>query len=226
MNVIILAGGLGTRLRSVVSDLPKPMAPVHGKPFVQHLISWLLKFPVSKIIFSVGFKKEIIMEYFGEEYQGIPVVYAVEEEPLGTGGAIANGLKYADEDFVLVVNGDTYFPIDLNWFYVFHTENESGISIALKSMQKFDRYGSVELTGNDITAFKEKTYLDEGLINGGIYFLEKEYFLSKSLDTKFSFETEILEKAVLNQNIKGSVFNEAFIDIGIAEDYYKASEIL
>jgi D-glycero-alpha-D-manno-heptose 1-phosphate guanylyltransferase len=226
MELIILAGGLGTRLSQVVSDVPKPMAPIRNRPFLDYLMDWLSAYRVSRVIMSVGYKSDIITDHFGTSFNNIPIVYAYENEPLGTGGAILNALKYASANNVLVVNGDTYFPVDLDILSEFHTANGGVISIALKLMENFDRYGTVDLHETTISGFKEKQRLESGLINGGIYFLKKDFFNSKTYPLKFSFETEILEKETAGGDIKGLVFSEMFIDIGVPDDYQKACEEL
>jgi NDP-sugar pyrophosphorylase family protein len=137
MEAIILAGGLGRRLLDVVSVVPKPMAPINGKPFLYHLFHWLKKYPVEKLVLSVGYMSDSIIEYFGNSFLSIPIEYAKEEKPLGTGGAILYAFKKTSGDNTLIINGDTYFPIDINDFYLFHTKNRHLFSIALKPMQKF-----------------------------------------------------------------------------------------
>jgi D-glycero-alpha-D-manno-heptose 1-phosphate guanylyltransferase len=226
MEVIVLAGGMGTRLRAVVNDLPKPMAPVNGKPFLEYLFQWLSLYFVSRIILSVGYKSDAISEYFGNSFGNIPLEYIIETEPLGTGGALKFALNYTTEEDVVIINGDTYFPIDLDKFLDFHILNKSKLSIALKKMEKFDRYGTVELFGQTIIHFNEKQFCEEGLINGGIYLINASYIRSISLPEIFSFEKEVIEKQTKNKNFKGMIFNEPFIDIGIPDDYFKAAKIV
>jgi D-glycero-alpha-D-manno-heptose 1-phosphate guanylyltransferase len=226
MEVIVLAGGMGTRLRSVVNHLPKPMAPVNGKPFLEYLFQWLSLYSVSRIILSVGYKSETISEYFGGSFMDIPLEYIIETKPLGTGGALKFALNYTVEENVAIINGDTYFPIDLDKFLDFHILSKSKLSIALKKMEKFDRYGTVELFGQTITHFNEKQFCEEGLINGGIYLVNNSFIRLIPLPEVFSFEKEILEKKANSKNLRGMIFNEPFIDIGIPEDYFKAAEIV
>ena len=226
MEVIILAGGKGTRLSEVVADVPKPMAPVHGKPFLFYLFEWLKKYPVEKVILSIGYKSEIIIEYFGNSFSGISIEYVIEEKPLGTGGAVKFALQKSTGNEILIINGDTYFPIDLNTFYSFHTGNNHLFSVALKEMKNFSRYGSVECEKDTILKFNEKKSCSEGLINGGIYLINRQYFESKQIAGAFSLETEILEKEAGTSHIKGLVFDDLFIDIGIPEDYHRAQSLL
>jgi D-glycero-alpha-D-manno-heptose 1-phosphate guanylyltransferase len=226
MEAIILAGGLGTRLRKVVGDVPKPMAPVNGKPFLYYLLSWLKQYPVEKIILSVGYKSETVLKYFGNSFLNIPVEYVVEEKPLGTGGAVKYALKRAEAENILILNGDTYFPVDLNRFFAFHSDNSHKFSMALKRMKNFSRYGSVDCTGNTIIRFNEKKFCHDGLINGGIYLVTRQFIASKRLPEAFSLEKDLLEKEAGSSLIKGLIFDELFIDIGLPEDYERAASVL
>jgi len=222
MEVIVLAGGMGTRLRELVKDVPKPMAPINGKPFLVYLTNWIIKFPVTKIVFAVGYKADVIKDYFGDSFHNIPIVYAEEKEPLGTGGAITNALSFVTGDQVTIINGDTYFPIDLESFNAFHQKSGGQLSIALKEMTDFERYGSVDFSGDVITGFKEKQPIKKGFINGGIYILNKAFLQNLNLPSQFSFEQKVLEKEVLTGKLKGMAFNDTFIDIGVPVDYKKA----
>ncbi|MEI6049294.1 MAG: nucleotidyltransferase family protein [Bacteroidota bacterium] len=226
MEAIVLAGGMGTRLQEVVSDVPKAMAPINGKPFLFYLFQWLKKYPVEKIILSVGYMSDSIVEYFGNSFCNISIEYVIEENPLGTGGAVKYALQKTKGSDTLIINGDTYFPIDINDFYSFHINNNYLFSIALKQMQNFYRYGSVECYENTILKFNEKKFCSSGLINGGIYLVNRQYFDSKLLPVVFSLENEILEKEAGSSILKGLVFDHLFIDIGIPEDYSIAKTLL
>jgi D-glycero-alpha-D-manno-heptose 1-phosphate guanylyltransferase len=226
MEVIILAGGMGTRLRELVKDVPKPMAPIKGKPFLDYLLNWVMQYPVKKFVFAVGYKADVIKEYFGNSFQNIPIIYAEENQPLGTGGAITNALSFVSSAEVTIINGDTYFPIDLELFNAFHQKSGSSLSIALKEMTDFERYGSVDLAGNVITAFKEKQPIKKGFINGGIYILNRAFLQNLNLPLQFSFEQTVLEKEVLTGKLNAMVFNDTFIDIGVPIDYKMACEKL
>ena len=152
MEVIVLAGGLGTRLRSVVSEVPKCMAPIDGKPFLQYLLNYLDSFDVSRVILSVGYLREVVFSWVRDHKQNysFDIEFAVEKEPLGTGGGIALALSFAKEDNILIINGDTFFNVDLESFYAEHIHSGNKISIALKPMSDFDRYGNVVLKENGI----------------------------------------------------------------------------
>ncbi|ECQ7029247.1 D-glycero-D-manno-heptose 1-phosphate guanosyltransferase [Campylobacter coli] len=214
MQAIVLAGGLGTRLKSVVQDLPKPMAPINGKPFLAFVLEYLKKQGITEIILSVSYKYELIQEYFKDEFEGMKIRYNVEKELLGTGGAIKDALKLIQNQ-VYVLNGDTIFDIDLKKLFL----NNSKICIALKQMQNFDRYGTVNVDDQGIvTSFEEKVFKKQGLINGGIYLLKKDIFDNFDLEKKFSFEKFLQENFELLK-IQTQIFNDYFIDIGVPQDY-------
>jgi len=226
MEAIILAGGMGTRLRKAVPDIPKPMAPVNDKPFLFYLLKWLKQYKADKIILSTGYKSENIFEYFGNLFENIPLIYVTEEKPLGTGGAVINALTGTTGNNILIVNGDTWFPIDLDRFYNSHLNNENLLTVALKRMKEFSRYGSVEISGDTIIRFHEKGYCSEGLINGGIYLVNRKYLESRKFPVIFSLEEEILVKKAGSSLLKAMIFDDPFIDIGVPEDYRKAGNIL
>lgn len=226
-EAIVLAGGLGTRLQSVIFDLPKPMAPVNGKPFLEYVLNYLIKQQIEKVILSVGYKHEVIQNYFGERYKNLSVIYSIENDPLGTGGAIKKSCERASEDNLFILNGDTFFDIDLDWLYRFHLERTSLLTLALRPMFAFDRYGTVEIDPNNrIIGFHEKKWADSGMINGGVYVLDQRIFSYIQTAEKFSFEADIMEKSYRELNFYGFPFDRYFIDIGIPEDYYKASNEL
>ncbi|MGN6165652.1 MAG: HAD-IIIA family hydrolase [Flavisolibacter sp.] len=222
-EAIILAGGLGTRLRDAVPDLPKCMAPVAGRPFISHVVDYLRMQGVQHFIFSLGHKWDVIENFLINHYPTLDYTVVIEKEPLGTGGAIHLAIQKARDTNVLVANGDTLFKADVRSLFSFHLAHEAECTLALKPMQHFDRYGVVETNENGrIISFKEKKFYENGLINGGIYILNKEIFLQHSFDQKFSFEKDYLEKYFNDGNIYGSVQQDYFIDIGIPEDYNKA----
>ena len=222
-EAIILAGGLGTRLRSAVPDLPKCMAPVAGKPFLYYVIEYCLSQKVERFILSLGYKHEVIEEYINTAYPNLDVVYSVEEKPLGTGGAIKLACSKTKEKAVLVLNGDTLFKVDVNKMAAFHHMCGAHCTLALKPMKNFERYGLVQLNKDySLLAFREKQYYEEGLINGGVYALHAQKFLEEDLPEVFSFETDYLEKSIGHKRIYGVIQDAYFIDIGIPEDYERA----
>lgn len=219
MEAIILAGGLGTRLRSVVSDVPKPMAPVNGEPFLNFILDELSYFNFNHVILCVGYKKEVIMDYYGTSYKGMELSYSIEEESLGTGGAIKLALELAREDMVFVLNGDTIFKVDFN-----KMASSNKISIACKYMEMFDRYGEVKIKDSIIQSFEEKRHVDKGYINGGIYYLPKNIFDKYELPHKFSLEADFFTPYMKELGIKAYMTNSYFLDIGIPSDYQKAQD--
>ena len=221
---IILAGGLGTRLRSEVADLPKCMAPVAGKPFLHWVIAHLTAQKITSFVFSLGYLHKIIEEYIQLNHPHLKVKFSVENEPLGTGGAIKLALKLCEEENVIIVNGDTLFETNINALWAQHINHNSACTLALKPMQHFERYGAVTINENNIiTAFTEKKYMEKGLINGGVYLI-KNSFYKLNLPQKFSFEKDFLEKYLHILTMIGVQDNGYFIDIGIPEDFKKANE--
>ena len=222
-EAIILAGGLGTRLREAVPDLPKCMAPVAGKPFLYYVISYFARQGIERFILSLGYKHEIIEDYIASEFGNIDYTFSIEEHPLGTGGAIKLACRQASGKTVLVLNGDTLFRIDLNKLIPFHHMCAADCTLSLKPMKKFERYGVVRLNNDySIQSFSEKNYYEDGLINGGIYALNVGKFQREDLPEIFSFERDYLEALYKQRRMYGVVQDEYFIDIGIPEDYEKA----
>jgi len=222
-EAIILAGGLGTRLREAVPDLPKCMAPVAGKPFIFYVINYLRMQGIEKFIFSLGYKHEIIEEYLQNHFPTLRYETVTEDEPLGTGGAILLACTIAKEKNVVVVNGDTLFKADLHQAAMFHNHNMAECTLLLKPMKQFDRYGVVELGQEQlVSSFKEKQFYETGNINGGIYILNKDKFLDEEFPDKFSFEKQYLETMYRDRRIYGMIQDEYFIDIGIPGDFNRA----
>lgn len=222
-EAIILAGGLGTRLKDTVPDLPKCMAPVAGRPFLFHVINYLRSQGVEKFIFSLGYKHEIIESYLSEQFSTLQFQCVIEQEPLGTGGAIQFACTKATDPVVVVVNGDTIFKANLHEAFRFHDHNLAECTLLLKPMKNFDRYGVVT-TGKDhlVIAFQEKQFYESGNINAGMYVLQVAKFLDEEFPQKFSFEKDYLEKYFNQRRIYGIVQDQYFIDMGIPEDYFRA----
>ena len=225
-EAIILAGGLGTRLRSAVPDLPKCMAPVAGKPFLEHLLTYYIAQGIESFIFSLGYKHEVIEQfvkaYFGNDNRSYS--FSIEEEPLGTGGAIKKAIELTQTEDVLVMNGDTFFKVDIAELSLFHQQHDSDCTLSLKPMKESDRYGVVETDHtNRILSFKEKNYYENSLINGGVYALNVSSFISINLPEKFSFEKDYLEQYYLELNFYGIEQDQYLIDIGIPSDFEKAN---
>ncbi|MCX7714264.1 MAG: nucleotidyltransferase family protein [Clostridia bacterium] len=223
MEAVVLAGGLGTRLRHVVSDVPKPMAPINGEPFMKYIFEYLIKNAATRIILAVGYKHEIIQEYFGNSYKGVPIVYSVEDKPLGTGGAIKQAFAFCQNENVAVINGDTYYDVDLTEMFDFHLKKQAEITVAVKPMKNFERYGCVVIENGLIKCFDEKKPTKYGKINGGIYVLKKSIFGYVG-ETAFSFEKSVLESK--SAGVYAFESDGYFIDIGVPEDYCRAQDEL
>ncbi|KHD35747.1 nucleoside-diphosphate-sugar pyrophosphorylase [Clostridium acetobutylicum] len=223
MQALILVGGLGTRLRSVVKDRPKPMALVENKPFLEYLIRKLKSNGISDIILATGYMSEFIENYFkdGSEF-GVNIVYSKETTQLGTAGAIKNAEEYLKEEF-FVLNGDTYFDVDFEAAYKFHKNNKSYFTMILRETSDASRYGAVECSDdNRVVSFIEKGGISKSnYINGGIYIVKKDIFKEVEREKKVSLETEIIPKVLGEEVIYGYKCNNYFIDIGVPEDYIK-----
>ena len=248
MQAILLCGGMGTRLRSVVSDRPKPMADICGKPFLQYLLEMLRDKGITEVIFALGYMGEMIEEYFqdGSAF-GLKIAYSYEEEPLGTGGAIRNALPKILEEEVLALNADTYFPMDYQGLLRFHQENDGDFSLATRAVPDISRYGAVRRdAAGRILAWNEKLgdggqQLGEGSkqpiegnaqqaasaspkslsgeINGGIYVMKKS-LIAEIPEGKQSLEQDCIPKWLSEgKRIFGLPFHGYFMDIGIPEDY-------
>lgn len=218
---------MGTRLKSVIPGIPKPMADINGKPFLEFILKQLLINGIERVILSVGYQYQVIQDYFGKKYDALEIIYSIEDEPLGTGGAIKLGLEKADNENLFIMNGDSLFLLDLSGLMDSHLKSGSDLTIALKPMQDFERYGTVELDQrNRITGFSEKKFCKNGLVNGGVYAASKNMFSDLNLPQKFSFEKDFLEKELTNKKITGQIFDSYFIDIGIPEDYERSKKEL
>lgn len=222
-EAIILAGGFGTRLRSVVSDLPKPMAPVGGIPFLAYLTDYLSSKGVTRIILSVGFKHEAVVDYFGSRRNGAGIDYVIEDKPLGTGGALKEALSLVEAQDALVMNGDSFLRLDVRGLSTAHYALGGAITMAVKEMDAFDRYGAVALNGVRVEQFEEKCFRKRGYINAGVYAVNKNRcgLLEMGADC-FSFERDFLPEKAGAGAVFAYVCNDYFIDIGLPEDYARA----
>jgi D-glycero-alpha-D-manno-heptose 1-phosphate guanylyltransferase len=226
-EAIILAGGFGTRLQSVVNDVPKPMAPINNIPFLNYVFDYLKFYQIEHVVLSTGYLAEKILDYYKEEFNGIKISYTKEETPLGTGGGIRLAMTKCTTTDVLVLNGDSFFDVDINIHYSNHVLKQANCTLALRKVDNAARYGTIQLGDlNAIDAFKEKDSVErEGLINGGVYILNREIYLSKTeVNSAFSIEKDFYEKRIKELTIFGFEYNGYFIDIGIPEDYKKAQD--
>ena len=223
MEAILLAGGLGTRLRSVVQDRPKPMALIQGKPFMEYVIRELLRQGVTDVIFAVGYKGSMVEEYFGDGSSfGIRARYAYEETLLGTAGAIKNGAAQMRGEQALVLNADTFYRLDYRRLEAVKRQLRLDMALVLRQVPDVSRYGRAVLKDGMLTAFNEKTSEPApGTINGGVYLLEKR-LIQEIPEGKVSLELEMIPRWLGEHRRLGGFVNDGyFIDIGIPEDYFR-----
>ena len=230
-TAIILAGGLGTRLRSVVPDLPKPMAPVNGRPFLEYQLDYWISQGIRHFILSVGYRRESIMTHFGSRYKEASIEYAIEEIPLGTGGGLMQAARLMPSDqCALVINGDTFFSLALDELVKKHRARESGWSIALFKADVPDRYGKVICnTEGQIESFSPDKAMPGDYANGGIYLLSRETLcaLPSTAKTPVSLEAVLLPDFIsTGGRCYGFACEGQFFDIGLPQDYHQAANIL
>ena len=226
-EAIVLAGGLGTRLQEVLPETPKCMAPIGGKPFLAYVLDYLAASGISKVILSVGYRNDQVISYFGDTYKSIELVYAIETEPLGTGGAVKAALKLTSLDEIFVLNGDTYFIPDLVKMEQHHTVNLADATIAVKEFADASRYGRLVTNASGyITGFMEKEpEAGSGWINGGIYLLKRS-IIESIRELKFSLEHEVFRKLCTNFRMQAYRTDAFFLDIGIPADLEKAQTLV
>lgn len=226
-EAIVLAGGFGTRLKDLLPGIPKCMAPVNGKPFLTYVLAYLEQQKINKVILSVGYLKDHIINYFGNTYRSLKIEYAIENEPLGTGGAIKYSMEQCIQDQVFVINGDTFFQVDLESMWLIHNQSAADITIAVKQLNDSSRYGLVETDGSGrITAFKEKEIQPGRFrINGGIYLVNKQSFRDIH-EKRFSLENDIFKVSCSSLILQSFESTQPFLDMGIPEDYARATAML
>lgn len=220
-DVVILAGGLGTRLKQISGEIPKPMVDISGQPFLYRLMKYLEQQGVRKIILSLSYRADyIINRVKNDNPVNCKIDFVVEEEPLGTGGAIKLATSKVTTDKLIVLNGDTYCELDLEQF-VKSSENVQ-LLISGVEIEDVSRYGSLLLDNeNNVLDMIEKGPGGPGVINSGTYILYKKSIESFPKD-KFSFETDFIPE--FNGVFKAYTSKPYFIDIGIPDDYHKACE--
>jgi D-glycero-alpha-D-manno-heptose 1-phosphate guanylyltransferase len=218
---IILAGGLGTRLRSLVSDIPKPMATIGGRPFLAHLFDHLERQGIQWVILAIGYKYEAFRDYFGARYRSIRLTYSIEPAPLGTGGALRRALDGVEKGPILALNGDTFLALDYGSMLTAHLAAGAGLTIALRQVSDASRYGEAVVEQGRITAFSEKSTAAPGWINAGVYLLERDIFAPFNLREVFSFERDFLQTYCSQLRPLAYPTDARFIDIGTPEDYLR-----
>jgi D-glycero-alpha-D-manno-heptose 1-phosphate guanylyltransferase len=222
MEAIVLAGGLGTRLRTVVPDLPKPMAPVAGRPFLAWILDRLADADFRRAVLAVGYRHEVIRDHFRLDYRGVELVYSVEDAPLGTGGAMRLALGYVTGSPVFVLNGDTYLDVDYVAMSAAHAAHGVALSVAVVRVPDVSRYGSLEIEDDRISGFLEKGSHGPGYINAGVYLVDAGLLAGIPAGTPYSFEQELMVPGVSMLRPLAFRSDGLFIDIGVPEDYERA----
>lgn len=225
MEAIVLAGGLGTRLREVVSDVPKVMAPVAGRPFLEILLKALARKGFQRVVLSLGYLADVVVHHFGSRFAGMELLYEIEQSPLGTGGAMRAALGRCTGEHVFVFNGDTFLDleaadVDQQW-----SRHLSPIIVA-RDVPDTSRYGRLDVQDGRVLGFFEKGMSGPGLINAGCYVVSRGILDAFELGQAFSFETDFLPGAVKQQRFEVFVTRGHFIDIGVPADYARAQSEL
>ena len=226
-EAIVLAGGLGTRLRSIVSDVPKAMAPVAGQPFLTYLLQFLEANEVRRVVLAVGYRNEAIRSYFGDRYGNLSLVYSVEDQPLGTGGALLQALREIRGPFAFALNGDTFLRLDYKRLTA-ALEREPGarLVMALRRVSDASRYGAAVVTRGRIEGFATRGTAGGGLINAGSYLVAREIFENFPMPAAFSFENDFIEKRAAEIRPIALECDAPFIDIGIPEALEQAQTLI
>jgi len=224
-TALILAGGFGNRLRSVVSDVPKPMASVAGRPFLSHILDLLCRQCFTHVVISVGYKSQVIVSHFGSSYRTLQLSYCAEESPLGTGGALRLALPLCQSDPVFVLNGDTFVDLECDALAALWLRFKQPVLVG-RCVEDVSRYGAISTRDNMVIGFKEKTESGPGLINVGCYVLPRNFFDGHVLPSVFSFENDYLCHSLPNRPFHLYTLEGRFIDIGIPADYLRAQQLL
>jgi len=225
MEAIILAGGFGTRLRQLVSDVPKPMAPIAGRPFLEILLHSLAQKGFSRIVLSLGFMADKISNYFGSHFSGIDLVYSVEGTPLGTGGGVRLAMEHVTEDHVFIFNGDTFLDLEVGEVEQHWTTHQHPMIVG-REVANAERYGRLLVADGAVSGFSEKGSAGPGLINAGCYVLGRQHLNDYPIGAAFSLETDYLAHAVQMRRFDVFVTRAQFIDIGVPEDFLRAQSEL
>lgn len=226
MDAIILAGGLGSRLRSVVPDIPKPLAPVNGRPFLDALLEYLDRFPqIGKVVMALGYRAGAIKERYADPHYHFPIAFSCEELPLGTGGAIKHTLPLASGNDIIVLNGDTYADVNINALLEFHREKSSVATIAVARKEESARYGSVAFDeDHKILSFGEKSDASD-FVYAGTLVLRRSLFDAVSDGMICSLEKDLIPQW-LKRGVYAYVHQEGFLDIGTPESYAESGRYL
>lgn len=221
----MLAGGFGTRLRSVVSDVPKPLAPVAGRPFLAWMLDRLAAAGMRRIVLATGYMADEVAATMGERWRGMQLAYSVEIRPLGTGGALRSAKALLQGDAVHVLNGDTWLDYDMAELERGTLRGGADLGMALAHVDDLARYGSVDLNDGRVQGFHEKGQLGAGYINAGCYFLTARALAALPAQETYSFEEKVLSTLAGADRVAGYVDTRGFIDIGVPEDYQRAQAL-
>lgn len=219
---LILVGGLGTRLRAVVREVPKPMAPIAGKPFLEYLVRWLRLSGVTRLVLCVGHRAEIIQQYFQDGHDlGLNITYMVEDRPLGTWGAIRQAGETLDEPFCFVLNGDSWLDVELSGLVNFHAARGAVATIAAAEVSDCSRFGTLQVDPSGaILAFREKGGGEgPGMVNGGVYVFSREMF-SLAPAAASSLEQDVFPELV-GRGLYALPVRGYFVDIGVPDEYLR-----
>ena len=226
MQAVLLTGGLGTRLRSVINDRPKPLAPVAGRPFLEYVVRELAASGIRELVFAVGYRGEMIQEAFGDGSRlGVRISYAFEETLLGTGGAVRNAAPFLTDPYFFVLNGDTFYRMDYGALSRLRGERELDLALVLRRVEDISRYGEAVLEDGRLARFNEKTGARRpGTINGGVYLMSRA-LLDEIPPGKVSLEQDLIPAWMREgRRLGGMVSDGYFIDIGVPEDYFRFQE--
>jgi len=218
VEAVVLAGGLGTRLRSAVNDVPKPMAPIQGRPFLERLLDYWIGQGVQRAVLAVGYMHQTIRKHFGDKYRDCAITYSVEQQPLGTGGALVQALSLVQAKTFLVLNGDTYFAVPLSTLTEFHRQHRAEVSLSLFRSDN-PRYTGISLAADG----RVENLSGHGAANGGVFMFERSVVARLPAGVS-SLEKDLLPR--LLDGLYGCIFDVPFVDIGLPEDWRAAANII
>lgn len=224
-EAIVLAGGRGTRLQPLVSDVPKPLAPVAGRPFLAWVLDHLAANGIRRVILATGYMSDAIEQAIGREWHSIAIDYSVESRALGTGGAVRQAATRLHGNNAHVLNGDTFLAYAPATFAEAVVQAGASIGVALARVEDVSRYGAVECNAGKVARFCEKGGSGPGHINAGCYFLTQAALAALPREEAFSLETEVLAPMADTGMVFGYTDTSRFIDIGVPEDYRRAQSL-
>lgn len=221
MEAIVLAGGFGTRLRELVADVPKPMAPIAGRPFLEILLGSLARKGFRRVTLSLGFMADKISGHFGPRFAGMDLLYVVEDQPLGTGGGVRLAMEHTKAEHVFVFNGDTFLDLEVDQIERQWAMHHRPLIVGRK-VEDTARYGRLLAVDGLVTGFTEKGVAGPGLINAGCYVFRRGQLEAFPVGTAFSLEADYLTRAVAVQGFDVFETQGQFIDIGVPDDFMRA----